>query len=127
MKQPEDVHLSREDGEALMEQMERKALSTERRVLGKVLPFDCWLLCALREAKLSRKRVKALGFGEKPKKRAPPTSGGTAAGEGADGNGARTVAAPGVPPTSAPEPLELTFLTVGCMRQLMFIERQRLV
>ena len=44
MKQPEDVHLSREDGEALIE---RKALSTEeRRVLGKVLTIDCWLLFA---------------------------------------------------------------------------------
>jgi hypothetical protein len=30
-------------------------------------------------------------------------------------------------PTSAPEPRELTFFTVGCMRQLMFMERWRLV
>jgi len=124
MKQPEDVHLSREDGEALIERIERNALSTEdRRVVVKVLTFYFWLLFALREAKLSLKRVKALGFGEKPKKRAPPTSGGTAAGGGAGGNEARTAAAPGVHPTSAPEPLELTFFTVGCMRQFMFIER----
>ena len=34
-----------------------------------------------------------------------------------------SAAAPGVHPTSAPEPLELTFLTVGCRHQFMFIER----
>ena len=68
--------------------------------------------------KLSLKRLRMLVFGEKPKKREPPTSG-----EGAGGNGARTAVALGVHPTSAPEPLELTFFTVGCMRQFIFIER----
>ena len=78
MKQPEDVQLSREEGEALIERIERNALSAEdRRVLVKVLTFYFWLLFALREAKLSLKRVKALVFGEKPKKREPPESGGT--------------------------------------------------
>ena len=68
MKQPEDVQLSREDGEALIERLEQNALSAEdRRVLVKVLTFYFWLLFALREAKLSLKRVKALVFGEKPK------------------------------------------------------------
>jgi hypothetical protein len=77
MKQPEDVHLSREEGEALIERIERNALSTEdRQVLVKVLTFYFWLLFALREAKLSLKRVKALVFGEKLKKREPPESGG---------------------------------------------------
>ena len=79
MKQPQDVHLSREDGEALIERIERNALSAEdRRVLGKVLTFYFWLLFALREAKLSLKRVTALVFGEKPKKPEPPESGGSA-------------------------------------------------
>src|SRR5215510_12032433 len=124
MKQPEDVQLSREEGEALIERIERNALSAEdRQLLVKLVTFYFWLLFALREAQLSLKRLKALVFGEKPKKREPPTSGGTAAGGGAGGNGARTAAAPGVHPTSAPEPLELTFFTVGCMRQFMFIER----
>ena len=36
-------------------------------MLGKVLTFYFWLLFALREAKLSLKRLKALVFGEKPK------------------------------------------------------------
>ncbi len=124
MKRPEEVTLSREDGEALIERLEKDALTAEdRRVLVKVLTFYFWLLFALREAKLSLKRLRTLVFGEKPKKREPPTLGGTAAGGGAGGNGARTAAAPGVHPTSAPEPLELTFFTAGCMRQFMFIER----
>ena len=60
MKQPEDVQLSREDGEALIERIEQNALSAEdRRVLVKVLTFYFWLLFALREAKLSLKRVRA--------------------------------------------------------------------
>jgi hypothetical protein len=64
MKQPEDVRLSREEGEALIERIERNALSAEdRRVLVKILTFYFWLLFALREAKLSLKRLKALVFG----------------------------------------------------------------
>jgi len=81
MKQPEDVQLSREEGEALIERIERNALSAEdRRILVKVLTFYFWLVFALREAKLSLKRLKALVFGEKPKKPKPPSSGGTASG-----------------------------------------------
>jgi hypothetical protein len=83
MKQPEDVQLSREEGEALIERIERNTLSAEdRRVLVKVLTFYFWLLFALREAKLSLKRVKALVFGEKPKKREPPESGGSSSSGG---------------------------------------------
>ncbi|MGH8526729.1 MAG: IS66 family transposase, partial [Gammaproteobacteria bacterium] len=95
MKRPEEVTLSREEGEALIERLERDALSAEdRRVLGKVLTFYFWLLFALREAKLSLKRLKALVFGAKPKKRDPPTSGGTPSSEGRSqaGEGARASA-----------------------------------
>jgi hypothetical protein len=85
MKQPEDVQLSREEGEALIERIERNALSAEdRRLLVKLLTFYFWLLFALREAKLSLKRLKALVFGEKPKKPKPPSSGGAAGGGGPD-------------------------------------------
>jgi hypothetical protein len=107
MKQPEDVHLSREEGEALLARLEANTLTAEdRRVLGKVLTFYFWLLFALREAKLSLKRVKALVFGEKPKKREPPSSGGTPrGGGGAGGTEAKTEALPAVqtvPPAAAP-------------------------
>jgi transposase len=78
MKQPEDVQLSEEDGEALLARLEANTLSADdRRVLGKVLTSYFWLLFALREAKLSLKRIKALVFGEKPKPPKPPSSGGT--------------------------------------------------
>jgi hypothetical protein len=95
MKRPEEVTLSREEGEALMERLERTTLSAEdRRVLVKVLTFYFWLLFALREAKLSLKRLKALVFGEKPKKPHPPASGGTAGGGSPDERETATRAAP---------------------------------
>jgi transposase len=85
VKQPEDVQLSREEGEALIERIERNALSTEdRQLLVKLLTFYFWLLFALREAKLSLKRLKALVFGEKPKKPKLPPSGGTTGGGNRD-------------------------------------------
>jgi hypothetical protein len=91
MKRPDEVTLSREEGEALIERIERNALSVEdRRVLVKILTFYFWLLFALREAKLSLKRLKALVFGEKPKKREPPSSGGTPSGGSGSGTGVKT-------------------------------------
>src|SRR5258708_39909865 len=100
MKQPEDVQLSREDGEALIERIEQNTLSAEdRRVLVKVLTFYFWLLFALREAKLSLKRLKALVFGETPKKREPPSSGGTPSGGRGSGGGPQKGNPPGEPNT----------------------------
>ena len=103
----EDVHLSREEGEALLARLEANTLTAEdRRVLGKVLTFYFWLLFALREAKLSLKRLKALVFGEKPKKPKPPSSGGTAGGGSPGERQTQPSALPGVstaPPASLPE------------------------
>jgi len=107
MKRPEDVTLSREEGEALIERIARNALSAEdQRVLVKVLTFYFWLLFALREAKLSLRRLKALVFGEKPKKRAPPPSGGTTGGGSTGGPGGKTEAAPGGQEAAVPEPTQ---------------------
>jgi hypothetical protein len=90
MKRPEDVTLSREEGEALITRLERDALTAEdRRVLVKVLTFYFWLLFAVREAKLSLKRLKTLVFGEKPKKREPPDSGGAESSGGSAGGSSR--------------------------------------
>jgi transposase len=90
MKRPEEVTLSREEGEALLARLDANALTAEdRRVLGKVLTFHFWLVFALREAKLSLKRLKALVFGEKPKRREPPSDG-TSGGSGGGGSGAKT-------------------------------------
>jgi hypothetical protein len=106
MKQPEDVRLSREEGEALIERIERNALSAEdRRLLVKIVTGYCWLLFALREAKLSLKRLKALVFGEKPKRPKPPSAGGTVGG-GSPGERATSAdASQGVSSsTSSPSP-----------------------
>jgi transposase len=95
MKQPEDVQLSREEGEALIERIERNALSADdRQLLVKVLTFYFWLLFAVREAKLSLKRLKALVFGEKPKPPRPPATGGTTGGGSSDERKTETSAAP---------------------------------
>jgi transposase len=112
MKPPEDVRLSREEGEALIERIERNALSAEdRRLLVKLLTFYFWLLFALREAKLSLKRLRALVFGEKPKKPKPPSSGGTAGGGSPGGREPQTSASqggaafiPGAPLAPKPPP-----------------------
>src|SRR5499426_3406538 len=110
MKQPEDVQLSREEGEALIERIERNALSAEdRQLLVKLLTFYFWLLFALREAKLSLKRLKALVFGEKPKPPKPPTSGGTAGGGSGGGSepqprASHAGSAPASPPGKKPPP-----------------------
>jgi transposase len=107
MKPPEDVQLSREEGEALIERIERNALSAEdRRLLVKILTFYFWLLFALREAKLSLKRLKALVFGEKPKKPKPPSAGGATGGGGPDEREMATSVSPDVssaPAASTPE------------------------
>jgi hypothetical protein len=98
------VRLSREDGEALSERIERKALSAEeQRVLVKVLTFYFWRLFAVREAKVSLRRLQALVFGEKPKKREPPSSGGTT-GDGSTGG--KLEAAPGGPEVAGAEPTQ---------------------
>jgi hypothetical protein len=104
MKRPEDVTLSREDGEALLARLEANTLTAEdRQVLGKVLTFYFWLRFALREAKLSLKRLKALVFGEPSQKREPPAAGGTPGGESPGGTGVQTEAAPGGHEAAAPE------------------------
>ena len=76
MKCPEEVQLSREDGEALRTRLAGDALTADdRRVLDQVLQWYFWLLFALQEATFSLKRLRALLFGEKPhtRKTTPPT------------------------------------------------------
>jgi transposase len=102
VKQPEDVQLSPEDGEALLARLEANTLTADdRRVLGKVLTSYFWLLFALREAKLSLKRLKALVFGEKSKPPKPPSSSGTSTGESEGGGDPPSSPSPGV---STPAP-----------------------
>jgi hypothetical protein len=103
MKQPEDVQLSREEGEALLARLEANTLTADdRRVLGKVLASYFWLLLALREAKLSLKRIKALVFGEKPKPPKPPSSEGPPIGGSAGGGETPTSASQGGSSSTSP-------------------------
>jgi hypothetical protein len=91
----------------LLARLEANALTDDdRRVLGKVLTFYFWLLFALREAKLSLRRLKTLVFGDKPKKREPPSSDGTPSGGSAGGSGVPPKASPGVQAAAEPAATE---------------------
>jgi transposase len=105
MKRPEEVELSREEGEALLARLEANTLTAEdRQVLGKVLTFYFWLLFALREAKLSLKRLKALVFGEKPKPPKPPPSDGPPSGGSVNGSKPSSSTSEGVSATPLSSP-----------------------
>jgi hypothetical protein len=86
MKPPEEVKLSREDGEALSERIKASNLGSEDQgVLVQLIRVYFWLTRALQETKISLKRLKVALFGEGRKKPTPPGggSGGIAAGGGA--------------------------------------------
>lgn len=92
MKQPEEVRLNREEGEALIERLERNALTSEdRRVLVQLIRLYFWLLFALQEARFSLKRLRHLLFGDQRKKR----KGGTRDGPSGPGEGDSPSAAAG--------------------------------
>jgi transposase len=73
--------------------------------LVKVLTFYFWLLFAMREAKLSLKRLKALVFGEQPKPPKPPPADGASDGGRAWGNATPTSASQGVSSVASPASL----------------------
>jgi transposase len=86
MKRPEEVQLSHEDGEALRTRLAGDALTADdRRVLDQVLQWYFWLLFVLQEATFSLKRLRAILFGDKPKKRQSQSSSGSS--DGSDGAG----------------------------------------
>ena len=104
MKCPEEVNLNREAGEALRQRLAGDALTADdRRVLDQVLQWYFWLLFVLQEATFSLKRLRAMLFGEKPKKRKGPpadpsavprdTNGGASGAGGAHAQGDRAPAA----------------------------------
>ena len=73
---PDDVKLSREEGEALMERIRASSLvGDDQRLLVKLIQLYCWLTLALSETKISLKRLKRALFGE-DKRRPPPPAGG---------------------------------------------------
>jgi transposase len=91
MEQPDEVNLSRQDGEALIKRLQGDALTAQdRRVLAQVLRWYFWLLFALQEARFSLKRLRAMVFGDRAQQRPQkPSSGGVSgSGGGAGGLGA---------------------------------------
>jgi hypothetical protein len=94
MQRPhDDLHLSPDEGAALIERLEGNTLSAEdRRVLVQVVRWLFWLFFVVQEAKLSLKRLRTMLFGkgaQAAQARAPEASspactpGGAGAGAGA--------------------------------------------
>src|SRR5512144_160021 len=102
---PEDVKLSREDGDALIERIRASSLAgDDQRLLVKLIRLYFWFTFALSETKISLKRLKrALFGGGKPP--SPPPAGGGSSGdvpaEPVAGDGASPAAAPGESPAPA--------------------------
>src|SRR5512134_4009460 len=98
---PEDVKLSREEGEALIERIQASSLAgDDQRLLVKLIRLYFWFTLALSETKISLKRLKrALFGGGKPPPSSPPTGGGSSGSAPADpvGSGGvpRSAATPG--------------------------------
>ena len=69
MQRPDEVTLSRAEGEALIKRLEGDALTADDRcVLVLVLQVYFWLLFALQEATFSLKRLRAMLLGDPPRR-----------------------------------------------------------
>jgi len=96
MKCPEQVQLSREDGEALRTRLAGDALTAaDRRVLDQVLQWYFWLVLALQEATISLRRLRTLVFGKAPT--APASATFPVVGAGEEGVSAEAAAGTEVP------------------------------
>ena len=101
---PDDVKLSREEGEALMERIRASSLaSDDRGLLVKLIQLYFWLAFALRETTISLGRLKGALFGEG--RRPPPPTGGSEAVTGMDA-GSMPAAGGATPATGSPAPTE---------------------
>src|SRR5512142_1342966 len=88
---PEDVNLSREDGEALIARLQADTLTgDDRRLLVKLIRVYFWFTFALSETKISLKRLKRALFGDGKPPPSPPAGGGAS---GSAGGGAADVSA----------------------------------
>ena len=100
---PDEVKLSREEGEALIERLRTNALTSEDRgLLVKLIQLYFWFTFALRETKISLGRLKRALFGE-GRRPPPPTVGGEAM-AGADAGS--TAAGSATPATGSTAPIE---------------------
>jgi hypothetical protein len=68
MNRPDDLNLSREEGEALIERLDTQTITAaDYQVLAQVVRLYFWLLFALQETKLSLHRFRLMIFGDKAK------------------------------------------------------------
>src|SRR5512143_200658 len=100
---PEDVKLSREDGEALIARIRASSLADDDQgLLIKLIRLYFWFTFALSETTISLKRLKRALFGGGKPPPSPPASSGLSGGVSADsaaGSGASpSAAAPGETP-----------------------------
>lgn len=110
----EEVELSREQSEALIERLEGDRLTAQdRQLLAKLTRVFFWLSLTLRESRISMGRLKAALFGRAPRKRGKrgkPARGDDARDGASDGAGpahsASTEPAPDEPSTTEPAPGE---------------------
>lgn len=100
---PDEVKLSREEGQALIERLQANTLTGEDRgLLVKLIQLYFWFTFALRETKISLGRLKRALFGEGQRPSPPPTAGGEAV-AGADAGS--TAAGGATPATGSTAPM----------------------
>jgi hypothetical protein len=98
----EEIELSREQSEALIERVENDRLTAQdRQLLAKLIRLFFWLTLTLRETKLSMKRLKAalFGRGERKKRKKPPDDD---PGSGAQASGSKSPLSESVPAGDSP-------------------------
>ena len=75
MKHPEPIHLSAEDGEAIIARLSVYAPTpSDCETLIVVIRLHFWLMFALQEAKLSLRRLRNVLFGKASSAKEPPES-----------------------------------------------------
>ena len=95
MNRPDDLNLSHEEGEALIQRLETQTVTAEDlQVLAQVVRLYFWLLFALKETKLSLNRFRIMLFGDKakPRKSAPSEATSGSEGQGERDGGLEAVA-----------------------------------
>jgi len=102
---PEDVKLSREDGEALIARIQASSLAgDDQRLLVKLIRLYFWFTLALSETKIRLKRLKRALFGGGKPPPSPPTGGGSSGSAPADGVVDGSAAPAATAPSEAPAP-----------------------
>jgi transposase len=115
MQAPEELNISLEQGESIIERLEHDACTPEdRQILVQVLRLYFWLIFALQESKLSLKRLRIIIFGKpKNKKRRQQTldsdgdSGASSVGEDSEDSDGHPGEPAGTPNAEASEPSEM--------------------